>query len=352
LKIWFSALFVTALSANAQTPATPVPVSFSGFVDLAYLANGNRPDGDNFVPGTGTSGKKANEFTLNLAQVQWTRAVSAEQPVGFTLSLVAGEGTEVVHAGELDGGDKFRHMYQASVAYRLRNGVVLEAGVYPSHIGMEGFYSKDNWNYTRSWLGEFSPYYQSGLKAAYAFDEQWSGQLHVCNGWQIINDNNEGKAVGTQLAYANGPLTASLNTFFGPELAGDDESMRKFADVVVLYKVSPRLQLGASVDVGAQEMPGTDDANWSGVGGYARYSISDRHVIAVRAEQFRDPEAGISGAAQTLREGTLTYESRPHEQLILKFETRYDRSTADVFGDRDDFTDKQFLALASAVVTF
>lgn len=345
-------LFAILLLATASVYGQE-PVSFSGFIDLGYLRNDNRPAGhENFFPGTGTTGKRANEMTLNLAQVQWSRAVSAEQPVGFTLSLVEGEGTEVVHAGEPEGADAFRHVYQASVAYRLRSGVVLEAGVHPSHIGMEGFYSKDNWNYTRSWLGEFSPYYQAGLKASYAFNAQWSGMLHLLNGWQIINDNNDGKAVGTQLAYANGPLTASLNTFLGPELASDDDSLRKLVDLVVLYRVTPRLQLGGSVDVGAQDIPGAEEANWRGAGGYARYAINDRHAIAARAEYFRDPEAGISGAAQTLREATLTYEVRPVTNVILKLETRYDRSTADVFSDGDARTGRQFLTIAGAVFTF
>lgn len=311
--------------------------TFSGFIDGAYVWNGNRPSShENFVPGTGTSGKRANELALNLAQVQWTRAVSAEQPIGFTLALVAGDGTEIVHAGEPNGGDEFRHIYQASVAYRLQNGVVLEGGVYPSHIGMEGFYSKDNWNYTRSWLGEFSPYYQTGVKASYAFNAKWSAQLHLLNGWQIIHDNNDGKALGTQVAYANGPLTASFNTYIDAD--------RTFGDVVVLYRLSPRLQLGASIDAGSQE-----HADWRGAGTYARFAIDERHAVAARIEEFRDPDNGITGASQTLREATLTYELRPHDQLILKFETRYDRSTAPVFADDER---NQLLAIASAVVTF
>jgi hypothetical protein len=143
-----------------------------------------------------------------------------------------------------------------------------------------------------------------------------------------------------------------LNTFVGPELGGDDDSLRKFADVVVLYKITPKLQLGGSLDFGAQEIPGAEDANWSGIGGYARYAIDDRHAVAIRAEEFRDREAGISGAAQTLREATLTYEMRPRRNVILKLETRFDRSTAGVFNDGDGHDDRQFLAMAGAVVTF
>lgn len=345
---WLVAFMLVPAFARADDPSSTV--SFSGFVDAAFVWNSHDPnDHRNFVPGTGTSGQRANELMLNLAQVQWSRTASADQPVGFTLALVAGEGTDVVHAGEPDGGEQFRHLYQASLAYRLPGGILLEAGVYPSHIGMEGFYSKDNWNYTRSWLGEFSPYYQTGVKASYAFNERWSGQIHLINGWQIIHDNNGGKSIGTQIAYSHGPLSASLNTCFGPELAEDDDSMRRFADVVVLYRVSPRLQLGGSFDLGAQERPNAGDANWRGAGVYARYTLDDRQALAVRAEQFRDPDSGISGAAQTLREATLTYEVRAHDNLILKLETRLDRSTAPVFAD-DERT--QFLALAGLVVTF
>jgi len=326
------------------------PVKFSGFVDLAAIYNGNHPaTRENFVAGTGTSGKRANELMLNLAQLQWTRTATAADPIGFTIALVAGDGTDVVHAGEPDGGDEFRHIYQASLAYRLPNGLTLEAGVYPSHIGVEGFYSKDNWNYTRSWLGEFSPYYQAGVKAGYAFDDHWSVQLHVLNGWQLIHDNNGGKAIGTQIAYANGPLNASLNTFLGPELPDDDSSLRKLADVVVLLRVTPKLQLGGSFDLGAQERPDANDARWSGGGVYLRFSFDDRHALAVRAEEFRDPDAGISGAAQTLREATLTYELRAREHLVLKLETRYDRSTARVFAGDER---AELLAIAGAVVTF
>ena len=327
------ALFLL-MAAAAQAEES---ISFAGFVDAAYIWNRNRPSNhENFVPGTGTTGQRANELSLNLAQVQWSRAASEKDPIGFTLSLVAGDGTEVVHAGEPNGGDELRHIYQASLAWRLGNGVELEAGIYPSHIGVEGFYSKDNWSYTRSWLGELSPYYQAGIKASYSFNARWFGQVHVLNGWQIIHDNNNGKAIGTQLAYASGPLTASFNTYLDAD--------RKFGDVVVLYRVRPRLQVGASIDMGTQ-----DHADWRGGGAYGRFTIDDRHAVAVRVEEFRDPDNGISGTPQTLREATLTYELRPREHLILKFETRYDRSTAAVFADEKR---GQFLALAGAVVTF
>ncbi|MCU1246573.1 MAG: outer membrane protein assembly factor YaeT precursor [Acidobacteria bacterium] len=351
-------LAILATAASAQTPAPPAAastetpgVAFTGFIDLAATWNPNRPaSGENFFAGAGTTAKRANELSLNLAQLQWTRPVSAAQPVGFTLALVAGEGADVVHASEPSG--VARYVYQASVAYRLANGVVLEAGIYPSHIGLEGFYSKDNWNDTRSIMGEASPYYQTGVKASYAWSEQWSGRVDLLNGWQNIRDNNGGKSIGTQLAYGSDVLSASLNTFLGPELAGDDRSARRFADLVVLAKARPRLQLGATADVGAQAIPHADAAQWYGVGLLARYAPDTRQAVAIRAEHFSDPDAGITGAAQTVREATVTYELRPRANVILKIEGRYDRSNADVFAKRDSMTDRQLLAVAGVVVTF
>jgi hypothetical protein len=66
----------------------------------------------------------------------------------------------------------------------------------------------------------------------------------------------------------------------------------------------------------------------SSSGGRTAVETTLRHC---RAEHFRDPESGNSGAGPTFREGTVTYELRPREQLILKVETRCDRSTDGVF---------------------
>jgi hypothetical protein len=352
--ILFLSILITSASL-AQTAEPNPAIHFGGFVDAYYAWNANSPDShENFVPGTGTSAKRSNEAALNLVALEIARDAA---PVGFKLSLVAGNGTDIVHAGEPQGSatgpETYRHIYQASVSYKASDRLTIEGGIFPSHIGFEGFLSKDNWNYTRSWLGEFSPYYQTGLKASYAFNSNWSGQLHVLNGWQIIGENNDGKSVGTQIAYNKDKLSASFNTFIGPELANDDDSLRMFGDVVLVYKATPRLSLGASVDVGNQELPGADDAHWTGIAAYGRYAASDRVAFAIRAEQFDDPDNGISGAAQKLRELTLTYEYRPTDHLILKIEGRHDRSTAAVFKkDADAFSRKQTLVLVGAVATF
>lgn len=369
LSLAVVALFAPRAAAQAEpVPATQEPVAprleVHGFVDGYFTWNTNEPaDHANFFPGVGTSAKRDHEAALNLAQVGLELA---PRPVGFRLALGYGTATEVVHAAEVRGvatsPDTWRNVVQASAQWQtgLGRGLLLEAGVYPSHIGMEAFQSKDNWNYTRSWLGELSPYYQTGLKLAYPLSERWSAQLHLLNGWQVIADNNGGKSLGAQLAYASERLALSFNGIVGPELAGNDDDLRALGDVVATWKATPSFSLGLSADLAREERPAGASASWAGAGLYARFSPPEsRTALALRGEYYDDGDGAISGTAQTLKELTVTLEHRPDPRLILKLEGRYDRSTAAVFGsDELDAAGAplakrdQFLLLLGAVATF
>ena len=356
-----SSIVATAAAADWETAASGSTqnwydaVSVHGFVDGYYAWNDNAPRShENFVSGAGSTAKRANEFALNLGVVDIVRQA---KPIGFHVALVLGDGADIIHAGEPPGAgvgrDAYRHLYQASVLYKATERLTLEGGIFPSHIGYEGFYSKDNLNYTRSWLAEFSPYYQTGVKASYAFSDHWSGQLHLLNGWQIIGDNNDAKSVGTQIAYSTDRLSASFNTFLGPELTNDNKHLRTFGDLVASWKATPTMTVGVSVDRGRQAFPAHHEADWLGVACYGRIALDPRHAVALRAERFHDPDNGISGTGQTLTEATLTYEFRPAKNLILKVECRRDHSTSPVFSRGSDASSRhQSLGVLGAVATF
>lgn len=359
----------TSEAANAETrkatknfaPSWLDKVDVHGFVDTYYAFNFNRPaDRSNFIAGTGTTAKRHGEVGLNLAALE---IGMRPEPVGFTLVLSYGTGSEVVHAGEPSGAgvgrDAFRFVQQASVMWHATSRLLLEAGIYPSHIGLEVLQSKDNWSYTRGWMGELSPYYQTGVKAAYAFTDHFSGQLHLLNGWQVIGDNNQSPAFGGQLAWSFDRWSLALNGFAGPELAGDSAHWRYFGDSVATVKITSKLSLAATIDAGWQERPQSSTAKWQAGGLHARYAFNDHFALAGRGELFHDPDNGISGTAQTLSEGTLTFEVRPVQALIIKLEGRYDHSTSDVFSGatlRPDglpvLSREQFLAVLGAVAAF
>ena len=328
-----AALVLVALPAGAVD--LPGGIQLHGAVDVYAVANFNGPaDHANWFSGVGTSAKRANELSLNLASLE---VLKTPEPVGFHLWLVAGTGADVVHAGELTGPSAgpeiWRYVQQASVSARIPvgRGIEIEGGIYPSHIGLEGFASQSNWTYTRGYMGEFSPYYQTGIRLGYDFDESWSFHLHFMNGWQRIGDNNNGKAIGTHLAWKAGPSTLTFNTFFGPELDNDSSHWRFFGDLIWQLDVGSSTSLAITADAGWQQRPDVHTASWHGEAILLRQKLTPRWALALRAELYRDPDGFISGFAQTLTEGTLTVEYRPWDILIVKLEGRYDHSTASVF---------------------
>lgn len=319
-------------------------LTLHGWVDGYYAWNADHPQPRlNFFTGIGTTAHHADQFALNVAALEIARD---PKPVGFHLIVVGGDSADVVHAGEPHPHrHPIRNLFQATVTYNapVGRGLALEAGVYPSHIGYEGFFTKDNWNYTRSTLGELAPYYQTGIKASYAWSDRWSGQLHVIRGWQLIGDNNAAPSLGTQLAYNDARLSAAVNTWIGPELPHDRTHLRELLDLVGTYKLTPKLSIGSSIDAGRQQ-----SSHWGGIAAYGRYALDDRNAFALRAERMRDPDGTISGFAQTVSEATVTYEYRPSPHFIFKFEGRRDHSSDAVFrGSRS-----QRLAIGSIVAAF
>src|SRR5207253_7007949 len=69
-----SAMSVTVaaliLAQASATGTEPPRVQIHGWVDAFYGLNANRPaDGTSFIPGTGTTARRANEMSLNAAAV-------------------------------------------------------------------------------------------------------------------------------------------------------------------------------------------------------------------------------------------------------------------------------------------
>lgn len=360
-------------AADAATPATEPRrwyerLSIHGYADVYYGFNTNRPaDGLNFIAGTGTTGKRANHVALNLAALDVAADLS---PVAVRLIVQYGSGPEILYGGEPRGGasgpDVWKFLQVATVGYTapLGRGLLIEAGIFPSHAGFEGFPSKDSWNYTRGWNSELLPYYQAGLKLSYAFTDALSAQLYLLNGWQLAGENNEAKTLGAQLAWNGTLLTAVLNGLFGPELPSDNGRFRLFGDLLLGVRPTSWLRLMTSLDVGYQQLPGPigqadGGALWWSAYAWARVQPLAFLALALRGGYYDDRDGYMTGTAQALAELTGTVELRAHDALILKLEGRYDHSTAAVFGTQQTQPDgspvrspDQALVMLGAVAAF
>ena len=81
-----------------------------------------------------------------------------------------GFGTNLPHVA---GSDALRHFGRANLSYLapVGNGLTFQAGLFNSFIGYESLYAKDNFNYTRAWIADYSPYLMFGANAQYAFND-------------------------------------------------------------------------------------------------------------------------------------------------------------------------------------
>jgi hypothetical protein len=346
------AALLAASSALAEPPADDF-VRPVGWVDAGFAFNANRPpDRRNFAFDAGSTAARANEVNLNQAVV----GVSARRGrLGLELAFGTGTGLEQLHSGEptghAAGQGLWRYLWRASLLYEapLGRGLTVEAGVFRGHIGIESFETYPNWNYTRSWMGELTPYYQAGLRVAYPFTDELWAEVHLLNGWQTIIRDAAWPALGTQLGWKRGRLEARLNTYAGQEATATGTARRWFGDVVLIARATDALSLGLAADAGRQVEAGAA-SHWRGAAIYGRWQARPTLAFATRLERYHDVDGLMTGLAHALDAATLTTELAIAARMTLKLELRGDRSTSPVFTARGGTTRTQLLGLLAATV--
>ena len=333
-----------ATPALAQVADTATRIRINGFVDTYYAWDSNRPaDGERRFT---TQAVRHDEMNVNLA---WLGVTVERRKVRARVALQAGTSVQVNYAGEpangaTSGPDLARLIQEAVVGARLGSGLWIDAGVYYSYIGLEGWSSADNPTYTRSLVADYSPYYLSGAKLTWQPTAALTAQLHVMNGWQNISENNRQKAVGARVDYAVSPsLTVSYANFFGNEQpTGTRNVLRAFNQVMAKGTLPTGTQVQGQVDLGSQ-----DGRRWHGLVGIVRQPVTDRIAISARAERFSDPDQVIIGTggleAFTGNGGSLGLDVRLDAGVQWRSEVRVLRTTAPLFpgrastrGSRDD----------------
>jgi hypothetical protein len=142
----------------------------------------------------------------------------------------------------LSGDDLVRHR---------RDAVAPRGRPHQGHVGFESPLPKDNWNYTQAWTGNLTPSYHLGVKATIPSAIR-SPAIHVCNGWQIAGDNNDGKSLGTNWCGCRLRF-ADLQHLVRSWSANDDDTMRRLFDLVATVQAADGLQLAFEGISGWQE---------------------------------------------------------------------------------------------------
>jgi hypothetical protein len=334
-------------SVKAAQPDTTVKVTFGGFVDGYYAWDFDRPPtiDRSFAGGAPfmTQPARHNEFNVNLAFID----VKAEGPtVHGRLAVQAGTSVQANYAGEatigqISGPSLARLMQEAYGGVKLADGLWVDGGIFFSHMGMESWISRDNPTYTRSLVAEYSPYYQSGVRAIWTASSRLTAQLDVVNGWQNISENNSGKGGGIRLDYTpTTGATLSYYNFFSDE-AGN--RLRTFNGIGGKYSAGSLLLLGEA-DVGTQSKSAADSgtATWWGFQATARVQVAPIVGISARVERYADADQvivvtgsvdGLPNPAFSAPGASIGVDVSPQSRALWRTELRGFRNESAVFPD-------------------
>lgn len=319
---------------------------YGAYVDLSYPINFNFPD--NHVFRNKATSRRTNEWTPNVGLAYVRKDVSDASRWGMELAVQGGDDTRgQVPAPTPDrdkpmsGADVLRHLSRANVSYLapVGRGVTFTAGIMNSFIGYDSFYAKDNMNYTRSYLGDNSPYFLMGLSAKTDLTETVGAAFYIVNGYAHLSHANDVPSYGAQVTWKpSGGWTVMQNVYYGPDQQSIElRDYRFFSDSIIEWKTE-RVTLAASYDFGTEAAAETANRArtfWTGAAAWARWNIQGPWTVAVRPEFYWDRNGRLTGSEQLIKTLTATGEYKLAQGTVLpampamtvRLEYRYDEST-------------------------
>ncbi len=331
-----------ANDSPAAQPTSAGPWVLGGFVDTAYQASLNRPA--NHVWRGMFSSPRTNELTLNLAALYVRRDPGPRDPFNLELALQAGPAADALVSGEpMPGGvdsryagvETWKHIARANAGLTLRSGTDVRAGVFSSPIGVGVFWTPTNWHYTTPWSLNAVPYYLAGGRVAQKVGDAVELQAWVINGWQTFADVNAVPSYMAAVVITPVPdVTIQSLHYFGPEDVDTSvRAWRTFWNNQVVWNTD-RVGLSALVDVGRERLtslPGEPVAIWVALSADVRWRVLGRkHTwdMAARGGAYWDRDGRMFGVSQWLGEAVYTNDVRLFDNVLVRAEYRYDRSTA------------------------
>ncbi len=278
-----------------------------------------------------------NEINVNLALIQ---AKYKTDRIRANLGLMAGTYAQYNLASE---PDMLQHIFEANVGIQLSQSkrLWLDAGILPSHIGFESAVGADCWNLTRSILADNSPYYETGARLSYKTQsEKIYCSLLYLNGWQRIKkvDGNQSPSFGSQFTLKpSKKFTFNWSTFVGNDKPDSLKTWRYFSNLYCQSQLSKRLQMILGFDIGLEKKKPTAPqlSSWYSPIMIARFSVTDKWAVAVRAEYYADRDRIIISPLETVPFDaagfSMNIDFAPVSNFLIRIEGRTLQSSGEVF---------------------
>jgi Putative beta-barrel porin-2, OmpL-like. bbp2 len=307
----------------------------------------------------------SNAFSLNQANIVLENApdVAAGKRWGARVDLQFGQATETLQGNPLNEPrpDIYRSIFQAygTYVFPVGNGLTVDVGKFASSLGIEGNYSKDQINYSRSLWFDFLPFYHEGLRAAFKVNDSVTLNYWLVNGTQQTEPYNgyKDEFFGVSLAPAKN-LTWNVNYYLGEEhpdviyypsggapagsptqqgipfqpVASPMHGKLHIFDTYFSWNATPKLTLAADLDYVIQrDQTYSAPQHTDGATGYLRYQFSPKLALGLRSEYMSDRGGLFSGTTQAIKEGTATLEYKVAEGFLFRNEWRTDFSNQPYF---------------------
>jgi putative OmpL-like beta-barrel porin-2 len=336
VALWTSLAPVLSCADDGDESKASPQWGYGGFLDAAYLQDFNHPANDLFRS-RGTA-YKVDEPILNMSAAYVVKTASEFSRWGMELTLQGGQDSRIfgfsATAPKLEGSEWLRHLGPTDVSYLapLGKGLTVQAGIFASLIGYDSLYAKDNFNYTRPWGADFTPYLMMGVNASYPFTEKLSGTIFVVNGYWHLADANSVPSSGGQVAYKLTNHTNLKETIlFGPHQSETGLEFWRFLwDSIAEWK-SDRITAAFEYHVGTEKVatPANPRALWMSGQLPVHWAFTKHWSATVRPEVYWDRDGRLTGFPQTVKANTTTLEYRvPYHDAaaIVRLEHRIDDS--------------------------
>ena len=345
-------------SGSSLLGGTTVNFLFDGY----YAFNFNNPIGRvNLLRAYDVS---SNAFSLNQADVVIENAADPAhgKRFGLRLDLQYGQATATLqgNASNEPHPDVYRAIFQAYGTYvvPVGSGLTVDFGKWASSLGLEGNYTKDQMNYSRSYWFNFLPFYHMGARLNYKLNDTVALNYWITNGTQQTEPFNgfkdqlfglniqPHKNVAWTVNYYLGqehPDVQFLPNYTGTNLPtaqgipfepipNPPSGKLHIFDSYLTWQASPKLTLAVEGDYVIERLLTTSAPSHTiGGAGYARYQLTPKLAIAARTEYLSDRGGLFTGTTQAIKENTLTLEQKLADGLIMRGEWRRDASNHPYF---------------------
>ena len=309
---------------------------YGAFADVAYPLNFNHP-ANHLFRSRGTA-FRTDSVWLNMAGVYARKKPTEKSRWGVELTAHVGKDDELfgfsATAPNIAGNKFLRHLGPTNVSYRapVGKGLTLQAGIFTSLIGYDSLYAKDNFNYTRPWGADFTPYLMMGANASYPFTKKLTGTFFVVNGyWHLARANNAPSA-GGQIAYKVTPkITLKETGFVGPHQRNTASEFWRYLTDTMVERKTGKFTLATEYIFATERVdaPGKPRALMMSWQLPTHWALNDRWSLSFRPEVFWDRDGRWTLARQTVKAFTSTVEYRvPYRwaSAIFRLEHRFDDS--------------------------